>query len=147
MDMSTILQAGISAIQGNSDDTTSDLDGGLLSGALEKLVGEGEGLDLSSMVDNLQEGGLGELASSWLGDGENAAIDPEEVTSLFGEEKVAEFASELGLDMESAKGAIADALPQMVDNASDGGSLVSSLLDHVGGVEGVIDLAKKFFGR
>jgi uncharacterized protein YidB (DUF937 family) len=147
MDLNTILQLGVSAIQNNSDEATTGLDGDLLSGALSKLVGEGDSLDLGSLVSSLNAGGLADIAASWLGDGDNAAISPDAIAGLLGDEKVSAFASELGLSGESAKQAIADALPQMMDNASSGGSLAANLLDQVGGVSGLMGLASRFFGK
>ena len=145
MDLGSILQMGVSAIQNNSDDATTGLDSDALSSALGSLMGDGESLDMGSLMGALTSGGLGDMASSWLGDGENSPISADAITSLFGSEKVAAFASELGLSEESATGALADALPNMVDSASEGGSLASNLLDQVGGVSGLMGMAKKFF--
>jgi len=49
----------------------------------------------------------------------------------------------LGLSTSEAAGGLSEALPQMVDNASSGGSL----LDSFGGIEGVTGLAGKLFGK
>ena len=53
------------------------------------------------------------------------------------------FASKLGLSQEEAAGGLSDALPQMVDKASSGGSL----LDSIGGVSGALSMAGKLFGK
>ena len=42
-----------------------------------------------------------------------------------------------------AVGGLQDAMPQMMDQASSGGSL----LDSIGGISGAIGLAGKLFGR
>jgi uncharacterized protein YidB (DUF937 family) len=125
MDLMDLLKVGGSLIQGNSDDATTGLDVGDIANALGGLLGNSEGgLDLGSLVGGLSQNGLGEIVGSWLGSGENASISMEQVTDLLGSDKIAEFASQLGLSTESAAGALADALPQVVDRQH----LVTTLL-------------------
>ncbi|RUM76758.1 MAG: hypothetical protein DSZ12_01315, partial [Sulfurovum sp.] len=123
------------------------LDTNDIAGALGGLLGNSEGgLDLSSLIGGLSENGLGEVVGSWLGNGENASISIEQITDLLGSEKISEFASQLGLSEESAKGALADALPQVVDQATSGeGSMVEDLLAQVGGASGAMDMLGKMF--
>ena len=94
----------------------------------------------------MQAGGLGEIAASWLGKGENKPLAPDAVSGIVGLDKLREFASQLGLSEESAKTAIADALPQIIDKASPEGSLLDTLADNFGGsgLGGIFDAAKKF---
>jgi len=147
MDLMDLLKVGGSLIQGNSDDATSGLDTGDIASALGGLLSNSEGgLDLASLVGGLSKNGLGEIVGSWLGNGENAAISMEQVTELLGSEKISEFASQLGLSTESATGALADALPQVVDQATTGeGSMVEDLLAQVGGASGAMDMLGKMF--
>lgn len=148
MDMGDLLKMGASAfIQSKmSGDAGSGLDTSSLTSALGGLLGGGDsdgGLDVGSLLSNMNSGGLAGLAQSWLGDGENEAISADQVTSMLGSDKISEFASQLGLSEDEAAGGLADALPQMVDNASSGGSL----LDSIGGVSGALNMAGKLFGR
>lgn len=123
---------------GNTDEN------GTMSALSGLLGGSDGGLDLGSLVSSMTEssGGLGGLVSSWLGDGDNDAISGSQIKDLFGGDKVAEFAGKLGVDEDSAADSLAEAVPQMVDKGSSGGSL----LDAVGGIGGAIDMAKKFLG-
>ena len=125
-----------------SGDTGSNLDLQSLGDALSRLTGS-NGIDLGSLVNSFNNGGLGELVNSWLGDGENQAISTDQVTKVIGSEKLSEFASQLGLSVEEAAGGLTEALPQMIDKASSGGSLLESF----GGIQGAIGLAKKLFGN
>ena len=119
-----------------------DLDSATVASALSALLGDGQGnIDLASLASKMASSGeLGSLVSSWLGDGANAAISAEGILGLLGEGKVADFAASLGTDTGSAASGLADVLPQMVDKASSGGSL----LDSVGGVGGLMGAAKSF---
>ncbi len=148
MELMDLLKMGASVIQGNSDDATTGLDIGDIANALGGLLGNNEGgLDLSSLVGGLAQNGLGEIVGSWLGNGENAAISPDQITDLLGSDKISEFASNLGLSVDSAKGALADALPQVVDQATSGeNSMVDDLLAQVGGAKGAMDMLGKMFG-
>ena len=147
--MMDLLKMGASMIQSNSDDATTGIDTDKITGALSSIFGgngEEGGLDLSSIVSNLSNGNLGETISSWIGNGENAPIDAEQVTELLGSDKVEEFANELGVNVDSAKQALSDVLPNLVDKVtSEDSNLAGDLLSKVGGLDGVMDMASKFF--
>jgi uncharacterized protein YidB (DUF937 family) len=148
MDFTELLKMGASAIQGNSDDATTGLDTDAISNALGNLLGGGAdgGLDLSSLVSGLSENGLGGIVGSWLGSGENEPISIDSITDLLGSDKISEFASSLGLSEDSAKGALADALPNVVDKATQGeGSILDDMLAQVGGAEGAMGMLGKMF--
>ena len=148
MDLMDLLKTGASLIQGNSDDATTGLDTGDIAGALGGLLGNSEGgLDLSSLVGGLASNGLGDVVGSWLGNGENSPISMDQITDLLGSDKISEFASNLGLSEESAKGALADALPQVIDQATSGeGGMLDDMLANVGGSKGAMDMLGKMFG-
>ncbi len=148
MDLMDLLKVGGSLIQGNSDDATTGLDIGDIAGALGGLLGNAEGgLDLSSIVGGLASNGLGDIVGSWMGNGENASISMDQITDLLGSDKISEFASNLGLSEESAKGALADALPQVIDQATSGeGGMLDDMLAQVGGPKGAMDMLGKMFG-
>jgi uncharacterized protein YidB (DUF937 family) len=149
MDMGDLIKMGATMfIQSKlSGDNGSGLDIGSLTSALSGLAGgnssSGGGLDIGSILGNMQSGGLADMAASWLGDGDNKAISSDQVTNIFGQDKISDFASKLGLSEDEAVGGLRDALPQMVDKASSGGSI----LDSIGGIEGALGMASKIFGR
>ncbi len=147
MDLTELLKMGADIIQGNSDDATTGLDADSITNALGSLLGGENGLDLSSIVSNMTNGeGLSEIVGSWLGNGENKPISVDAITDLLGSDKISEFASNLGLSEESAKGALADALPNLVDQATSGeNSLVDTMLEQVGGAEGAMEMLGKMF--
>jgi uncharacterized protein YidB (DUF937 family) len=147
MDLMDLLKVGASLIQGNSDDATTGLDVDDIANALSKLIGNGEGgLDLAALVGGLSQNGLGEIVGSWLGNGENKSISLDQITDLLGSDKISAFASQLGLSEESAKGALVDSLPQVVDQATSGeGSIMDEMLAQVGGPQGAMDMLSKMF--
>ena len=114
-----------------------------MQNVLSSLIGDGDSMDIASLVAKMQggSGGLGEIVQSWLGDGENAAISPSQLQDVIDTERLQQSASQLGTDQDSLLEMLSSAVPQMVDNGSKGGSL----LDSLGGLEGVANLAKGFF--
>ena len=147
MDLTELLKMGAEAIQGNSDDATTGLDTESITNALGSLLGGENGLDLSSIISNMTNGeGLSEIVGSWLGNGENMPISMDSITDLLGSDKISEFASNLGLSEESAKGALSDVLPNLIDQATSGeNSLVDTMLEKVGGVDGAMEMLGKMF--
>ncbi len=115
-----------------------------IMGALSNLLGDTDGnLDLGGIIAKMKESDLGSMVSSWLGDGENDAISTDQIRDLFGGEKVSEFASKLNVDAKQAAEGLAEAVPQMIDKGSSGGEL----LDSVGGLGGIVDMAKNLFNK
>jgi len=93
-------------------------DSGAIGGVLDSLVGGGDKMDLGSLVSGLKDKGLGDVASSWIGEGENQAISADQLKGVLGENKVAEAAAKLGTDEGSLLDTLKDAIPQVVDQAS-----------------------------
>ncbi len=126
-----------------SGSASNNLDIDKVQSALAGLLGgKGGNLDLGQIVSSMsQEGGLQSVLSSWLGDGDNAPISPDQVKSVLGSDKVAEFASSLNIDPQTALNGLSQSLPSVVDKASSGGSL----LDSFGGVGGLMNTVGKLF--
>jgi len=135
-----IVQMGVDLLSKQMG--SSGADANSLSNALSGLLGDGQGgVDLAGLASKMASSGdLGNILNSWLGDGANSAITAESLTGLLGDSKIAEFASQLGTDPQSAANGLADVLPQLVDKSSSGGSL----LDSVGGMDGLLGAARSF---
>jgi uncharacterized protein YidB (DUF937 family) len=127
--LGTQLLAGKLGSGVDSDAVTAAL-GGLLSG------GDGQS-NMSGIIAAMQGKGLGAIAESWLGDGNNEDISTEQVREVVGNDRISEMASQLNTDEGSLLDGLKDALPQIIDKSSSGGSL----LDSAGGLLG---MAKKF---
>ncbi len=123
-------------LKGNSVEGGSDV-----MSALSQLIGEGDSLNLESLLESMGgASGLGDIAASWLGSGENLPISAEQVSALFGSEKLSSFASSLGIDSDAAIDTITQVLPNLVDSSSPDGTLVS-----MDSMDDVMNLAKRFF--
>jgi len=149
MDLTDLLKMGASMIQNSDNESTSSISSDLISNALGSILGgnnEEGGLDLSSIIGNLTNGDLGETVASWIGSGENAPLDTDKVSDLIGSDKLEAFAEHLGIDLDTAKSELANVLPNLVDQATnEDSSLASNLLEKVGGLDGIMDIAGKLF--
>ena len=147
MQITDLLKVGATLIQGNSDDATTELNVDDITKALDGLVGDGQGgVNLLPFVSGLGENGLGAIVGSWLANGENETITIEQITTLLGSDKVAEFASQLGLSEESAGRALAETIPQLVNMATSGeGGIMDEMLAQAGGPQGAMEMLGKMF--
>lgn len=120
-----------------------DLDTDSIASALSSLLSGADGqMDLAGLVSSMTANAdLGSLVGSWLGDGANEMLSAENVAGFFGSEKLAAFASQLGVDDATAADGLATVLPEMIDKASSDGSL----LDLAGGAGGLLSAASSFF--
>jgi len=128
-----LLASKLGGNTGGNSDMVQNVIGSLLGG-------DSGGLDLGSLVGNLKNSGLGDVAESWLGDGDNAHISRSQIESMLGSDKIQNAAQQLGADQNDLLRGLQNMLPQVVDKSSSGGSL----LDSVGGISGLAGLAGKF---
>lgn len=136
---------GAAAFKGGTDSQTAQqLPTQNIIAALTQLLGDGKGgIDIAALVRMASQSGLLEMAQSWLGDGKNAGLSMDGVIKMLGQAKISQFASQLGIDQQAAVGGLQEAIPTIVDKASSGGSL----LDSMGGAQGMLGMASKLFGR
>jgi len=116
-----------------------------LQDALGSLIGDGDDLNIGSLVAKMQanSGGLGEIVESWLGDGDNASISASQLQDVIDTDQLQKSANQLGTNQDSLVEILTKVIPQMVDSGSQGGSL----LDSIGGLEGMANMAKGFFNK
>jgi len=106
--------------------------------ALGKLLSGSDGKpDLGGIITAMQGMGLGSIAESWLGDGANADISTDQVREVVGNDQLADLAAELNADEGSLLDGLKDALPQIIDKSSSGGSLLDSASE-------LLDMARRF---
>lgn len=126
-----------------SSDTISNALGSLLNQQQNQQQDAQQSSGLSGLVSSLSEnGGMAGAVQSWLGDGDNEAISGDQLEQALGSDQISNFAAQLGVDQQTASNGLAEALPQLIDQSSSGGNL----LEKVGGIGGVLNMAKKLFG-
>jgi len=107
-----MLTGGRTAPAGGGASTTAPSNGGLAGG-------------LGGLLDKLQSAGHGETVKSWLGPGQNQAIQPGQLQSALGQKTVSEAAQQAGMTDQDFLAQLAQALPQFVDKLTPNGRIPS----------------------
>jgi uncharacterized protein YidB (DUF937 family) len=107
--------------QGSGDATSS-----LLPGLLGQLLGQTNLGSVGGLLAQLQQGGLGNEVSSWLGNGANRAVSPDQLRSALGSEQLEQMARSAGLPVDQLLSMLSQHLPGAVDRASPNGALDES---------------------
>ncbi|MBL0372911.1 DUF937 domain-containing protein [Rhizobium sp. KVB221] len=80
---------------------------------------------MAQILNQLQQAGLGEQVSSWLGNSGNLPISAEQIKAALGNEQLANLAASLGIDINQVASVLSQQLPDAVDKASPNGQLDS----------------------
>ena len=78
---------------------------------------------LGGLVQAFQNKGLGEVAASWVGTGENLPISGDQLQSVLGSDVVSGLASKFGMSSEQLSGQLSQMLPQVVDKLTPNGEV------------------------
>jgi len=82
--------------------------------------------NLQGLVEQLQQGGLGDQVKSWLSSGPNMKVTPEQLRAALGSDQVRQIAQHFGVPVDEALKMLADHLPAAVDQASPNGTIQKS---------------------
>jgi uncharacterized protein YidB (DUF937 family) len=78
---------------------------------------------LHGLIDQLQKGGLGAQAASWVGTGANLPVEPGQLQQALGGDWMSALASQLGTSPEQASQSVASLLPDVIDKLTPGGTI------------------------
>jgi uncharacterized protein YidB (DUF937 family) len=93
-----------------SQPTSDDGAGGLLGG-------------LGGLLDKLQKGGLGDVANSWIGSGQNQPVSQKQLSPALGSDIIKALAQRSGLSEEELTKQLSQILPGVVDKLTPAGRL------------------------
>jgi uncharacterized protein YidB (DUF937 family) len=106
-----------------------------ISDSLGNLFGKG-GLDMDNVnalleqfggiegvMGKLQESGLGDQLSSWIGSGENQAVSPDQIKDALGAEGLDQVAAKTGLDVDDIAGRISTKMPDAINALTPDGKV------------------------
>ncbi|WP_375306091.1 YidB family protein [Bradyrhizobium sp. A11] len=94
--------------------------GGLLAGGAAGTVLSG---GLGDLLNQLQQGGHGDAAKSWVGKGENKPIAPGDLASALGADQIDSLSAQSGLPREELLNGLSQYLPQVIDHLTPDGRL------------------------
>jgi len=79
--------------------------------------------NLQGLVDQLQQAGLGDQVKSWLSNGPNMKVTPEQLRAALGSDQAKQIAQHFGVPVDEALKLLAAHLPTAVDQASPNGKI------------------------
>ena len=94
--------------------------GGLLAGGAAGSVISG---GLGDVLKQLQQGGHGDTANSWVGKGDNKPIAPGDLANALGADQINALASQSGLSRDELLNGLSRYLPQVIDHLTPEGRL------------------------
>ena len=98
--------------------------GGLLGGGGQGGAQQGGmGGGLGSLVSQFEGAGLGHIAQSWIGNGANQSVSPDQLQSVFGHSQVSQMASQAGMAPTDFLSQLSQHLPNAVDQMTQGGQM------------------------
>jgi uncharacterized protein YidB (DUF937 family) len=104
---------------GMSDVLKGGLGGLLAGGAAGSILSGG----LGDLMKQLQEGGQGEVAKTWVGKGENNPIAPGDLASALGVDQIDAIASQSGIPRNDLLQGLSQYLPDVIDHLTPDGRL------------------------
>ena len=99
-------------------------------------TGGGTGGGLGDLMAKFQQGGMGDVMSSWIGSGQNMPISGDQLSNVLGPDMLDKIASQLGISHGEAAGQLSQVLPQVVDKLTPNGQMPEGGLGDIGAILG-----------
>ena len=97
---------------------------GGLGGVLGSLLGnDGPAGGIGGVLAKFKQAGMGEQADSWVADGENKPVSPDQVDQALGPNLIGSLASKLGMNAGTLLPMLAAALPMVINHFTPKGEV------------------------
>ena len=93
---------------------------------------------LGGLLEKFNQAGLGDVAKSWVGTGENAPISADQLSGVLGSDMMGELATKLGMSPGDAAGGLAQMLPGLIDKLTPHGQAPAEGLGNSGDLMGML---------
>ena len=87
------------------------------------MGGPGMAGGLAGLISSFEQAGLGQIAQSWVGNGPNQPVSPQQLQSVFGEQQVQGMASQAGMQPQDFLSQLSQHLPNAVHGMTPDGRL------------------------
>lgn len=85
--------------------------------------GGGAAGGLGGILQQLEQAGLGNVVQSWIGNGQNQPVSPQQLHSALGNDQVQDMANQAGMAPGDLLAQLSHFLPQVVDGMTPNGKL------------------------
>lgn len=123
-----LLDSVIGGLMGGGAGGSSPM-GGVLSGLLGGggqaggMASPGLGGGLGGLVSQFEQGGLGHIAQSWVGNGPNQPVTPEQLHGVLGADQVQTMANQAGMPPQDFLSQLSQHLPNAVHGMTPDGRM------------------------
>jgi uncharacterized protein YidB (DUF937 family) len=94
-------------------------------GAAAGFATQGSGMQaqggLAGLLGSFEQAGLGHIAQSWVGSGQNQPVSPDQLQRVFGQDRVQSMADQAGMEPQGFLAQLAQHLPNAVDQMTPQG--------------------------
>jgi uncharacterized protein YidB (DUF937 family) len=128
--------------------TSGSQAGSLVKSVLDLLESdqEGERSGLDGLSRSFQKQGLGDVLSSWVGNGANRSISADQLTNVLGRGRIDELARSSGIPASQAPSILAAVLPALIDKLTPDGQVPQRALLAERG-KGLLESLGSIFGK
>ena len=110
----------------------------ILQAITSMLGNDGTHGGLGGLMAKFQNAGMGDVAKSWVSNGQNEPISGDQLTSVLGEDAMAGFAEKAGMSQSDAAGQLSNILPGLIDKLTPNGNAPASGLGNAGDLMGML---------
>jgi len=87
------------------------------------LGGGGAGGGLGGLLSQFQQAGMGHVAQSWVGNGPNQQVSPDQLNQVFGDQQVNQWSQQTGMPKQDLLSQLSQYLPHAVDKMTPQGQV------------------------
>lgn len=103
--------------------TGTGVGGSLLLQLALMMLQKNGGLD--GVLGKFRQAGMGAQADSWVSNGQNMNVSPDELQQIFGSGSINDVASQLGMSQNQAGSAMSQMLPELINQLTPQGQVTS----------------------
>jgi len=141
------LDSILGAVMGGNAQNQNSGQAALINAVIQmianKNAGSGTAGGLGGLIGALTQGGLGNVAGSWVGTGENQSVSAEQIQSALGNDNgglLARLAQQAGMSNDDAASGLSQILPGLVDKLTPDGQIPQQ--DSLENMLGALDIGK-----
>ena len=114
---------GLDALLGGGAGGGSNAGGGLAGALGGLLANDGQMGGLGGLVSKFEQAGMGDVIGSWVGNGENQPVSPDQVQGALGSDAISGMASKLGINAQTLLPLLASVLPLLINQMTPQGKV------------------------
>jgi len=136
----SLLSSVLGAVTGKSDGTQASPLVAIIGGLLAESGG------LQGLMSKFSQAGMGDVFSKWVSTGPNPPISADQLQQVLGSQQIQALAAKLGIDPTRASEALAEHLPNVVDQLTPQGKIDPNAHSAEGLASLIPGLLSKFTG-